>query len=256
MVSDFSTVIAPRKNSIQHFMEVLLQSEPPQAQEFLKRMDKTRDDAAWLRYINAMAGFPKTWWIGIFQMQMVAGIWGAEHQASAMIRQNTLQRMLNGVPAHPDEAIRIAKIVVYYAYQNRKADIVGRFHGGFFTSYALAGGRAGASLPTAIKIAASVTNLSIASFGSAIWAVGSGLSEYYHIVNSILMGNPTPYLGTLLTQKTNLPPEEIKKIEETANLVYSQMSPIAALNRVQPNAVPLSVFCSRPENMDLKKLCK
>lgn len=237
-------------------MESVSQDDRSRAKEFLRKFDKSADEAMWFRYSQAMANFPKTWWIGLIQMQMIAGLWGQEHQASAALRQNDLRKILAEAFADLDRTWEVMSESAKYVLEHHKADVLGRLHGGVFTNFALKGGKGSRSLPTGVSVAATTMHFSIATFGAAIWAIGSELKKHDDLLHSILLGRPLPYPKKRPDVKTNHIMVDQQQIDRLASTTYLQLSAVRELNEIEPPPLSVKQFCTRPENIDLRGLCR
>lgn len=59
------------KMVVESFLQEATQS--PDVDNFADRFTDSQHPA-WVRYVNGIYNHPKTWWIGIIQIQMVSGI--------------------------------------------------------------------------------------------------------------------------------------------------------------------------------------
>lgn len=226
-----------------------------QREDFARRFTDSQHPA-WHRYIDGIYNHPRTWWIGIIQTQMVLGVWGARRKSEALIRQGALAQILYQLVAaeNRDRSEALILEAVRFNLQYRKADITGRFHGGLFTNYASMGGRRGVTATThGLKWAGRITNLTVASFGAAIGAIAASRNTAEDILNAIITGSsealPDHYKA--LAKQTSAGPTD--GIE---HLVTGEVYGVDALNRVSPAPVPIREFCNRPENVDLKGICR
>lgn len=214
------------------------------------------DSPAWMRYADGIYNHPKTWWIGIIQVQMVMGIWGHQRRAQAMIRQNHLARILHAMLDEKNKKVTEELVVksLKFNLKYRKADMAGRLHGGLFTNYASMGGRKGQSLPRGLKWSGRITNFTLASFGATIQSIVKGNPYSDAILNSIISGKPErlPIEGL----NNNLNTQESNNIQAMQPVVIGELYSVDAINQVVPKAVPLQEFCARPENINLKGLCQ
>ncbi len=254
---------ASAKNDIQALVEHI-QINPRELDE-LARGAGGSNEAAWRRFLKGAYNHPITWWVGIFQLQMQMGVWGHRHRAVASTRASVLWQItqplrneVTGLASGKDAPILYA--IVRYYLKHRKADIAGRLAGGAFTNYASMGGRLGnkglskaGTKGTAIKVTAAFTNFGIASYGAAITAVGEGHNSLEAVIQSILIGHtehlPTNYRGASDVAPTQ---EELELLEK----VESAVSEVMSLSQAQPAPVPIKEFCARPENVDLRGICK
>lgn len=243
------------KDAIEDLLQKVGADVPHQREDFAKRFTDSQHPA-WYRYANGIYNHPKTWWIGIIQTQMVLGVWGARHKAEASIRQAGLAQVLYQLTA-PENRDRSKTLVLEAARFNlsyRKADTLGRFHGGMFTNYASTGGRGGAAVTShSLKWASRITNLTIASFGAAIGAIAANQKTEEDILNAIITGRPDPLPARYKTLAQQAPVESTGEIE---HLITGEVNGVDALNRVLPGPVPIREFCNRPENVNLRDICK
>jgi hypothetical protein len=251
------------KNDIQPLVEYI-QMNPKELDELTKNV-AGGNEAAWRRFLKGAYNHPITWWAGIFQLQMQMGVWGYKPRAFASTRASVLWQLTqplrneaSGLVSGKD-APMLSAIVRYYL-KHRKADIVGRLAGGAFTNYASTGGRLGnkglskaGRAGTAIKVTAAFTNFGIASYGAAITAVSEGHNSLEAIIQSILIGH-TEHLPTNYRSGSDVAPtqEELELLDK----VETAVSEVMSLSQVQPAPVPIKEFCARPENIDLKGVCR
>lgn len=245
----------PDKHAVESLLLKVAQDQPNQRDDFARRFVETQHPA-WRRYVDGIYNYPKTWWVGIIQTQMVVGLWGAQRKAEASIRQAALARILYELTSdqnreHAGELIREA---VRFNLKYRKADIAGRFHGGVFTNYVSMGGRhASVGTRRSLKWAGRITNFTIASFGAAIQAVVAKLKSEDDILNAIITGKADPVPAGYRNLAKALPDTATDELE---HLVFGEVYGVDALNRVSPGPVPLREFCARPENVNLKNICE
>ncbi len=145
------------------------------------------------------------------------------------------------------------KRAIKFNLKYRKADIAGRFHGSLFTNYSSTGGRKGAKLPRISKWSVKITNFTIASFGAAIQSIANGQKEPDAIINSIITGRSerVPHHISKQLMDNQVTAEEAS----LTTAVNSEVFSANAINNLQPGPVPISEFCNRPENIDLKSIC-
>jgi len=139
--------------------------------------------------------------------------------------------------------------------KNRKADLLGRFAGGMFTSYVTKGGgvKKLRQITKKSKIPIPFANYVIASYGSAIKALINGHDTLEEIAQSVLTGDASHLPKNFNSDNgEKLSQEEQEILEE----VESAFSGMMSLSTVKPPPVPIKEFCSRPENIDLKGLCR
>ncbi|MGH1487724.1 MAG: hypothetical protein ACRBCI_16050 [Cellvibrionaceae bacterium] len=229
-----------------------LQSVP---KEDLNRfiLNFSTSEPAWHRFIKGAYNHPITWWIGIFQLQMQMGLWGHQRKSSANALGGTLWQVTRPLR---DEASTTGKdiilSVVKYNLKHRKSDMAGRLAGGAFTNYASTGGRAGKRIPKGLKYPINLSNFILASYGAAIKAMASGHRNLESVIQSILTGRPESLQKLPLQSSGELSPEE-EKLLNSSEVVLTE---VMALSQVFPSPVPIKEFCLRPENINLKNLCK
>lgn len=241
------------KNSVESFL-----SNVQQASDSSQFADMFTNEQApgWQRYFTGIYNHPKTWWIGIIQIQMVTGMWGERQKARAMLRQQALAKILNQLIAEEnrEQSLELISRAVRFNLKYRKADIAGRIHGGIFTNFASTGGRLGKLVGPKVKIPVSVTNLMLATFGASIQSIAENFDTAEHIIDSMITGKaqdlPEGY-RSLSTVAPNDP-----QVPELTDAVRTGLSGVSALNDISPAPIPISEFCARPENIDLKGLCK
>lgn len=253
----FLNLSSTEKDDVQIFVENV-QAEPRTLDGFSITFAHG-NEAAWYRFIKGTYNHPITWWIGIFQLQMQMGIWGHRHRAVASTRANVLWRITlplrnEAGGAFKGESAPLLSTIVRYNVKYRKADIAGRLLGSNFTNYASTGGRFGNQrLSKAGKLARMVTNFGIASYGAAIKAVGQGLKSIDAVIQSILTGHPE-HLPPDYRSDSDAPlgKEEAELLENLKPVLSEVMS----LTQVAPGPVTIHDFCSRPENINLKGVCR
>jgi len=242
------------KNAIQNVFDKLSENDSTLNKQFLDNF-ADQQEPAWQRYVDGIYNHPKTWWIGIIHLQMLMGLFGEKYQAQASIRQNALTRSLYFFfdESNRDKSRALIKRSVRFNLKYRKADIAGRFHGGLFTNYASSGGRRGSGVSRGTKWAVRTTNFSLASFGAAIQTITKGLHDPDAIINAIITGKSEkiPFHLTNKPDSTDTSQEESNLTSAVSAEVYS----VNAINNLQPAPVPLDVFCSKPENVNLTSIC-
>ncbi len=148
------------KRDVEGFIEELKKKSEQKVTEFAIKATHA-DDPSWWRFAVGVKNYPITWWMGIFQLQMQAGLWGHKHQVAAKQRADILLFSLKQLYAQSqnidlgheqadkviDKSQEVIGKVINFNLKYRKADMVGRTIGGVFTSYASGGGRAGARKP-------------------------------------------------------------------------------------------------------------
>ncbi len=246
------------KQAIQSFTENLQALDNQEFASFTVSAH-SGNEAAWSRFIKGAYNHPITWWIGIFQLQMQTGLWGQHYQASATLRANELWKISKPLRKEAtgttkgDDAPMLSAIV-RYNWEHRKADILGRMLGGKFTSYATMGGAKGRARISSkyIKFSVAATNLTIASYGAGIKALIEGSNDLEQVIQSILTGSTNKLPKSYKYDAFTKPSEEeklLKGMEQTLDGVMS-------LSRISAAPIPINEFCSRPENINIKGLCK
>ncbi|WP_417578973.1 hypothetical protein [Nitrincola sp.] len=216
------------------------------------------NEASWSRFLRGAYNHPITWWIGVIQLQMQMGIWGNQYKSIAQTRASVLWQVTHPVRDELSglargESAPILEAIVKYNFNNRKADILGRFSGGVFTNYASTGGRFGNTrLSPGGTRARSITNFTIASYGAAIKAIAEGKRTYQAVIQSILTGKPEEIQLNISANGSNLSSEESELLSNLATSASDAFS----LTHLSPPPIPINEFCSRPENVNLKGLCK
>ncbi len=144
--------------------------------------------------------------------------------------------------------------IVRYNLKYRKADIVGRIAGGAYTNFASTGGRFGNKrLSKTGKVIRGFTNFGIASYGAAIKAMVKGHRTIEAVIQSVLTGRPEQ----LPEGYRNYTNESLTEWEtKTLKNLESALSEVMSLTQVTPAPVPIKEFCSRPENVNLKSICR
>lgn len=190
-------------------------------------------------------------------MQM--GIWGHRYRSMASTRASVLWQLSQPLRDEAraglkGEAMPLLSDIVRYNLKHRKADIVGRLVGGGFTHYASMGGRLGNKrLSKFEKFAVGATNLGIASYGAAIKAITTGPKTLEAVIQSVLTGRPE-HLPDGYRRDSGVPlTEEENRLLEN---VEAGLSEVMSLTQVGPGPTPIKEFCSRPENINLKGVCR
>lgn len=243
----------PELDSLVHLLD---QTEAKEYEEFLNEFADP-DSPVWLRYSQAIYNNPKTWWIGLIQISMLSGLWGHRHRRAASIRQNTLsQTFAQYFSRRSDEQqIKDAEQIIRYNLKYRKAEVLGRLHGGLFTSYAASGGALGKRLPAGTKIPAAAVNFTVASFGACIQAVAKGHRSYGALAQSILIGKPES-VSEIELFNHKLPSEHGLDSRASGEALLFQITSVREINAMNSSPIPISEFCSRPENRHLRTLCE
>lgn len=246
------------KNDVQAFVENL-QANPRELTGFTVTFAHG-NEAAWHRFLKGAYNHPITWWIGIFQLQMQMGIWGSLHRTMASMRASVLWQLSEPLRNEASgllkgEDMPMLSAIVRYNLKYRKADIAGRFAGGAFTDYASMGGRLGSKrLSKNAKRIGRYTNLGIASYGAATKALVQGHKSLEAIVQSILTGRPEHIPTSYRSDSSTAPPTQEE--QELLDKLEMALSEVMSLTQVAPGPVPIKEFCSRPENINLKGVCR
>lgn len=143
---------AGQSQELDTLLRQLEQSGIKEHEEFL---DKFVDPSSpvWLRYSQAIYNNPKTWWIGLIQISMLSGLWGHKYRRVASIRQSILSQTFRQYFSRRSEQERIkdAEQIIRYNLTYRKADLLGRLHGGLFQAMPPQGARLATGYPTVLK---------------------------------------------------------------------------------------------------------
>ncbi|WP_078120289.1 hypothetical protein [Thiosocius teredinicola] len=255
------------KRDVEGFIEELKKKSEQEVTEFAIKATHA-DDPSWWRFAVGVKNHPITWWMGIFQLQMQAGLWGHKHQIAANQRADILLFPLKQLYTQSqnidlgheqadkviDKSQEVIGKVINFNLKHRKADMVGRTIGGVFTSYASGGGRAGARKPKSFTKKAGIasTNFALASYGAAIKAVGLGYTKAEDILQSILTGRPEQMPIGFRTESPSLDGEGA----EYAQGVQAVAPVMIGFASATSGPVPIQVFCNRPENINLKGVCR
>lgn len=247
---------AGQSQELDTLLRQLEQSGIKEHEEFL---DKFVDPSSpvWLRYSQAIYNNPKTWWIGLIQISMLSGLWGHKYRRVASIRQSILSQTFRQYFSRRSEQERIkdAEQIIRYNLTYRKADLLGRLHGGLFTSYAASGGALGNRLSYGLKIPAAAVNFTVASFGACIQAVAKGHRSYGALAQSILIGKPEN-LSEIDLFNHRLPSVHGVDSRLSGEALLFQVISVDAINAMHSDPVPISEFCERPENRNLRTICE
>ncbi|TCI02204.1 hypothetical protein EZV61_14810 [Corallincola luteus] len=216
-------------------------------------------EPAWLRFTKGVYNHPITWWVGIFQLQMQLGVWGHQWQSKAAVRANLLAQLQNPLKrefkqlSHGDIS-PVISLLVRYNLKYRKADIAGRLLGAQFTNYASTGGAIGQRyVKGKAKAAVSGVNFAISTYGAAIAAIASGITDLESVLQSVLTGRPEIAPSNYRSSVVITVSDEERQVVANLNLAL-----VDALEytTVTSAPVPIKEFCRRPENVNLKGLCK
>ena len=222
---------------------------------FLKKF-ATIDDSSWFRFLHGVYEHPKTWWIGIIQLQMMAGYWGQSRKSEAMIRQSALNAAFQGFSNLGSSAKKnVLSGIVQFNYENRKSDLSGRIAGSVFTNFASTGGLFGVRrLATSSKFSVAGVNFLISSYGAAIKSVQHGMKSIEPILQSILTGHPEeiPDKYCSKIRHYDVPKDGEAVVEETLDLLPK----LVEVCQIGTKPVPIDKFCSKPRNKDLESICQ
>lgn len=247
---------AKEKEELDALMRMLEQSDNTTSRDFLDSFTNS-SSPSWIRYSQAIYNHPKTWWIGIIQLTMLTGVWGDRHRRAASMRQSALSQIVTRYFSTRSDEGRLsdAEKIVLFNLKFRKADVLGRLHGGLFTNYAATGGLYGKRLSNSVKIPAAAVNFTLASFGACVEAIAQGYRSYGALAQSILIGKPESISDTrVFNGSFQAPPDVDSHMAREALL--SQVVAVHYLNGMKDGPVPVREFCSRPENQNLKKVCE
>lgn len=228
-----------------------LQNSKPEDVDKLMGLHMLRNEAAWHRFVKGAYYHPITWWMGLIQIQMQLGIWGNSRRAQAQLAANQLAQTLKVARDNADDKVLYKALA--YNLKHRKADVLGRFAGGIFTNYASTGGKLGAKkLHKNTTRTINLSNFVIATYGAAIKSVAGGHKNIEHVMQSVLTGRlngPVPYpkVDNYKLSKKGL------DIYEKAEGALAEMD---SLTKLSPRPVSINEFCLKPENIDLRGLCK
>ncbi|MFC4257631.1 hypothetical protein ACFOZ5_01150 [Marinobacter lacisalsi] len=256
---------SPDRDAVQETLEALQDAPKDDVDDFMRYiLNGNRNGIQ--SFIKGAVDNPKTWWIGLFTLQMQTGRMGNRLQRLANSNAGHLSTILaplwadaKGSLVSDDESI--VTNVVRYALKYHRSMLVGRLAGGGFTSFASTGGlfgqRARAGFKTPAKIAFGtgvlVTNLALASYGAGIMAVGLGRSKLRDVLFSILTGSDMqiPPHFELLLSTAAITSEELEQLEWLKKILVE----INKLAQVGTGPIPISEFCSKPENLHWESIC-
>lgn len=242
-------VDAKSKKEVENLIQNLSEADEKEAEKFLDQFNRGAGPA-WHRFLKGAYNQPITWWIGIIQLQMQLGMWGPKRKSQSQVVANQLGQALRVIKENAGQETLLKALK--YNLKYKKADILGRFAGGVFTNYASKGGRAGGQKINAnVGRAINLSNFVLASYGACIKAVGTGHKRPEHIIQSVLTGRPNgpvpyPNAGTKLSSDER---DLLIKAEQGLN----EMS---RLSNLSSSPTPIADFCERPENINIKGLCK
>lgn len=245
------------KESVQSVLEGLQGATPQDVESALAGLAQGNRGPI-QRFLVGAYNHPLTWWVGLFQLQMQYGMWGSRWRAVASTRASVLWQVTaplrdEVVAAFDGGDMPILSAVVRYNLKYRKADITGRFAGGFFTNYASTGGRFGNQrLSSRVKLARGFTNFGIASYGASVRSVATGHRKLEEIIQAVVTGRPEP-LPPSFARNLGAPSAEEPSIVAKAEQVLGE---VMALTQLGAGPVPIREFCSRPENVNLEGVCR
>jgi hypothetical protein len=237
------------KKEVERLIEILSEADERDAEKFLDEFSKGAGPG-WHRFLKGAYNQPITWWIGIIQLQMQLGMWGPKRKSQSQLVANQLGQALRVIKENAGQETLLKALK--YNLKYKKADILGRFSGGVFTNYASKGGRVGGQKVNAnVGRAINLSNFVLASYGACIKAVGTGHKKSEHIIQSVLTGHPNgpvPY-----------PNSYVKLSKEERELLIKAeqgLNEMSRLSDLSSSPTPISDFCERPENINIKGLCK
>lgn len=170
---------------------------------------------------------------------------------SYQIRANALAQVFRVIWNNGDTNLLYRAVA--YNLEHRKADILGRFAGGAFTNFASSGGRMGnRSIPKRAITVISTSNFLLASYGASVKAVASGHRCAEAVIQSFLTGDPSGPSVYPNANRDNLSIAELELFEKAEGALIE----LNSLTELAPRPVPIAEFCLRPENIELKGLCK
>ncbi len=246
------------KESVQRVMEKLQDANPQDAESALAGLAQG-DQGPIQRFLLGSYNHPLTWWMGLFQLQMQYGMWGAHWKGIANARASILWQVTAplrneaAAAARDDGELPILSAVVRYNLKYRKADISGRVAGGIFTNYASTAGRFGnRRLSSRVKLARGFTNLGIASYGAAVKAIATGHRKLEEVIQAVVTGNPGG-LPLEFTHNLGVPTPEEAEVVATVEQALGEMM---SLSQLGAGPGPIKEFCSRPENVRLEGVCR
>jgi len=247
------------KQSIQFFMEEVQMLEKDKFSSFVATFPHG-NEASWRRFVKGAYNHPITWWIGILQLQMQTGVWGHHYQAIANSRASELWQISKPLRSEATGLIKgedapMLSAIVRFNWNHRKADILGRMLGSKFTNYASTGGRMGRKrISKGTIYSVNITNVAISSYGAAIKALVEGKTGLEEVVQSILTGSADNLPKNYNSKKIKAKPSEEEK--DLLNGLKSTLDGIMYMSQINSAPVPIKEFCLKPENINLKGLCK
>lgn len=117
------------------------------------------------------------------------------------------------------------------------------------------GGALGNRLSYGLKIPAAAVNFTVASFGACIQAVAKGHRSYGALAQSILIGKPEN-LSEIDLFNHRLPSVHGVDSRLSGEALLFQVISVDAINAMHSDPVPISEFCERPENRNLRTICE
>lgn len=226
-----SSIEPASRNEIEQVTRRLQEADSHSTEMLAEQLGRD-SDPGWQRLLVGTYRHPKTWWIGVIQLQ-------ALHSLNQM-HSSARRELLEGV--------------VQYNLKYRKADVSGRLLGAVFTNFATMGGLIGIKrLGTATKWSGRGVNLVLASYGAAIKSVRKGFDSKDAILQAILTGKPEQVPKAHRQKRAGrLLDDEGLELVAALEEVITEVSAIA---HVSTGPVPVETFCSRPENRHLESIC-
>jgi len=245
------------KESVQRVIEELQKASPHETDIVFNSLAHG-NPGPFQRFLLGAYNHPLTWWFGLLQLQMQYGIRGQRWRGIASTRASTLWQITSPLreevaAALQGEGAPIISTVVRYNLRYRKADITGRFAGGFLTNYASTGGRLGNQrLSGHAKLARGFTNFGLASYGASVNAVVSGHRKLEEVIQAVVTGRAEKLPKSFSCDFGAPTPEEAERVAKAEEALSEVMS----LTQAGPGPIPIREFCSRPENLRLEGICR
>lgn len=204
---------------------------------------------AYSRFTSSMVNQPVTWWIGVFHLAMRAGAFGDKYQAESEVRSSQIGQILGQFTTY-ENIKRLVKFYVKY----KKADVSGRFAGGYFTNYTVSGGRRNwtkkvskskfKQMATGGSVA--LGNFLMASYGAIIQVYLNGHKTIEDFSSAILTGKPAPIITRVNDELTQ---EELEDIQLLTYLCKQQLDFCRVINMDNyRKPVPIGEFCEESDN--------
>lgn len=204
---------------------------------------------AFSRFASSMVNQPVTWWVGVLHLAMRAGAFGEKYQAESEVRSSQIGQILGHFTTY-ENIKRLVKFYVKY----KKADVVGRFAGGYFTNYTVSGGRKNWTKKVSkSKLKQNITggglalgNFLIASYGAIIQVYLKGHKTIEDFSSAILIGKPAPIITKVRDEFTE---EELEDIQLLTYLCKQQLDFCRVINMDDyRKPVPIDEFCEDRAN--------